>query len=99
MTLRRVLLTGPNGGALYIKTDGSGVASRMADAIEENVVDGARVWLAVMAPVLDADTMTLDEAKVILRTTMEHLTDVIAVAESRGERLDVDGDGGDEEQP
>ncbi|MEV6537188.1 hypothetical protein AB0M86_47940, partial [Streptomyces sp. NPDC051639] len=104
MTLRRLTFTGPNGGSIYIRSsDSSGVVSRMADEVELFRVDGARVFLAVLTSILAADsTMTGDEARVFLDIAAGHLKDVVAIAESRGDRLginDVPDEDEDDEAP
>jgi hypothetical protein len=103
MSLRRVTFAGPNGGTVFIKsTAPGGVVSRLADHIEEQRVDTARVLLALVLPMLEADKLTRDEAAYMLGRTVESLAEVIAVAESRGERLyestDDDEDEDDEEE-
>ncbi|MGW0419477.1 hypothetical protein [Streptomyces sp. NPDC003015] len=101
MSLRRVKFAGPNGGTVFIQsTTPGGVVSRLADHIEEQRVDTARVLLALVLPMLEADKLTRDEAAYMLGRTVESLAEVIAVAESRGERLNesTDDDEDDEEE-
>ncbi|WP_217165551.1 hypothetical protein [Streptomyces sp. AC512_CC834] len=75
-------------GSVYIRTSAAGgVVSRIADSIEERQVDGARVFLDVVGRILEADRATVDEAMALLGITMEHLRDVIGVADARGSRL------------
>ncbi|MFE6471501.1 hypothetical protein ACFVGP_09070 [Streptomyces rochei] len=86
--LRRIPFAGPNGGTVYIQSAArDGVVSRLADRIEEQRLDAARVILALVLPMLEADQMSADEAAFMLGRTAESLAEVIAVAESRGERL------------
>ncbi|MFF4967734.1 hypothetical protein [Streptomyces sp. NPDC001037] len=88
MSLRRVTFAGPNGGSVYIRSSTpDGVESRLADRIENDRVDTARVLLALILPMLEADKMSADEATFMLGRAAESLAEVIAVAESRGERL------------
>jgi hypothetical protein len=101
-SLRRVPFAGPNGGTVYIQSaDRNGVVSRIADRIEEQRMDTARVLLALVLPMLEADRMSADEATFMLGRTAESLAEVIAVADSRGERLslpDEDDEDEDEEE-
>ncbi|MEW2257241.1 hypothetical protein [Streptomyces sp. NPDC047869] len=93
MTTRRVTFSSPQGGTVYIKSSTpNGVVSRLADHIEDSRVDTARVLLALVLPMLEADKMTADEATFMLGRTAESLAEVIAVAESRGERLRPPGE-------
>ncbi|MFH9712570.1 hypothetical protein ACH4MW_28220 [Streptomyces luteogriseus] len=98
MSLRRVNFAGPNGGTVYIQSaNHSGVVSRIADHIENERVDTARILLALVLPMLEADKMSADEATFMLGRTAESLAEVIAVAESRGERLNPPDEDEDDE--
>ncbi|MFI6660760.1 hypothetical protein ACIBL8_35080 [Streptomyces sp. NPDC050523] len=89
MTMRRFSLPSRYAGSIYIQASSpGGVVSRMADDIEAHQIDAARVFLAVVDPMLEADRLTSAEAAYILKMTTDHLRDVVAVAESRGERLE-----------
>ncbi|MHC8421723.1 hypothetical protein ACH121_18200 [Streptomyces sp. NB004] len=98
MSLRRVAFAGPNGGAVYIQSStNDGVVSRMADRIEEQRIDSARVLLALVLPMIEADRMSADEATFMLARVAESLGEVLDVAESRGERLNPPGDDEEDE--
>ncbi|MFH8803229.1 hypothetical protein ACH4F6_27110 [Streptomyces sp. NPDC017936] len=71
--------------------------SRLADHIEDQRIDVARVLLALIIPMLEADKMSADEATFMLGRAAESLSEVIAVAESRGERLRPPGDDDEED--
>ncbi|MEV6537248.1 hypothetical protein AB0M86_48315 [Streptomyces sp. NPDC051639] len=74
----------------------------MADEIELFRVDGARVFLAVLGSILEAGAMSDEEARVFLDIAAGHLKDVVAIAESRGDRLginDVPDEDEDDEAP
>ncbi|MFF2993326.1 hypothetical protein ACFVTC_01930 [Streptomyces sp. NPDC057950] len=65
-------------------------------------MDGASVFLAVLSSILETGTMSDEEARVFLDIAAGHLKDVIAVAESRGDRLginDVPEEDEDDEVP
>ncbi|MFE9684451.1 hypothetical protein [Streptomyces sp. NPDC006285] len=90
MTLRRIPGASANGGSLFISTsDSSGVASRMGDSIESRRVDGASVFLAVIAPMIEENNLSAAEARHMLGLAAGHLRDIVNVAESRGERLGI----------
>ncbi|MGW3632269.1 hypothetical protein ACWD7F_19250 [Streptomyces sp. NPDC005122] len=98
MTLRRLPFAGPTGGSVYVQSsDPGGVVSRMADEVELRRVDGASVFLAVLGSILEAGTVSDAEARVFLDIAAGHLNDVIAVAESRGDRLGILDDDEDED--
>ncbi|MET8818239.1 hypothetical protein [Streptomyces rochei] len=61
--------------------------SRIADRIEESQIDGARVFLDLVRRIVEADNASRDEAMMMLTVTVDHLHDVIGVAEARGARL------------
>ncbi|MFD5285039.1 hypothetical protein [Streptomyces rubrogriseus] len=89
-SLRRVSLPGDDVGSVYVRASSpGGIVSRIADSIEASQVDGARAFLDIARRVLEADSATRDEALMFLTVTVDHLHDVIGVAEARGARLDA----------
>ncbi|CAL9377463.1 hypothetical protein SUDANB43_00985 [Streptomyces sp. enrichment culture] len=83
-------MPGTGVGSLYIRASRpGGVVSRIADRIEASQVDGARVFLDIARRILEADNATRDEALMMLTVTVDHLHDVIGVADARGARLEA----------
>ncbi|MET9748959.1 hypothetical protein ABZZ92_25075 [Streptomyces ardesiacus] len=89
-TFRRVSMPGAVEGSVYIRASHpGGMVSRLADAIEEGQVDGARIFIALVRRILEADKASRDEAMMLLTVTVDHLSDVIGVADARAARLEV----------
>lgn len=99
MTLRRVPALSREGkGVTIVSPSPTGIISRLADEAENRQVDGAVVFLAVTEPMIEAGKLTPEETAYLFREARTHLNDVIAVAESRGERLGVVPDPADEDE-
>ncbi|WP_233647394.1 hypothetical protein [Streptomyces sp. BSE6.1] len=71
--------------------------SRIADSIEAGQVDGARAFLDLVDRIVEADNASRDELMMVLTITVDHLHDVIGVADARGARLDAAEDVEDDE--
>ncbi|MFD6027409.1 NAD(P)-dependent oxidoreductase [Streptomyces griseoluteus] len=104
MTLRRVPALSREGKSVTIVSPSpNGVVSRLADEAENRQVDGAVVFLGVTAPMIEAGKLTPEQTTYLFREARIHLRDIIAIAESRGERLGVvpdpvDEDGDEEDE-
>lgn len=76
--------------------------SRLADRVEEQQIETAAVILSLAKPIVeDTANLTVDELRWIARRLIESLTEVLNIAESRGQRIppyegDDKGDDGDE---
>ncbi|WTL50766.1 hypothetical protein OG310_17290 [Streptomyces sp. NBC_01497] len=92
--LRLLPWTSPDGKPCYLSTDeGGSLMSRLADGAEQDQLSEGSEVLAEALTLLagsDPDVLGLRRA---LRRTAESLGDVLRVAESRGARLPVPGDG------
>ncbi|MFF0837474.1 hypothetical protein ACFYWF_31565 [Streptomyces sp. NPDC003344] len=98
MSMRRIPFPGPNGGSTYVvSSEPGGIVSRIADHVEEQQVDAARVFLAVLAPMLEARRLTAEQGMAMLEQMAKCMIDVVTVAESRGERLGIHDFGDDED--
>ncbi|QIK06991.1 hypothetical protein SLV14_003021 [Streptomyces sp. Je 1-4] len=85
------------GKPCFLSADGAGgVLSRLADEIEaEQLCDGADVLKGAVA-VLDDGKAGEHALRLALRATTQAFGDVLRVADSRGARLPVAADGGQE---
>ncbi|GAA2576377.1 hypothetical protein [Streptomyces tubercidicus] len=95
--LRLLPWAGEGGKPCFLSTDvAGGVLSRLADEIEaEQLCDGADVLRGAEA-VLDDGKAGEHALRRALRATTQSFGDVLRVADSRGARLPVAADGGDE---
>lgn len=90
MTHRRVpALTCEGKSVTIVSPSPDGIVSRLADEAENRQVDGAVVFLGITAPMIEAGKLTPEETAYLFREARTHLRDIIAIAESRGERLGV----------
>lgn len=99
MTQRRVpALTSEGKSVTIVSPAPNGVVSRLADEAENRQVDGAQVFLGVTEPMIEAGKLKPEETAYLFREARIHLRDIIAIAESRGERLGVVPDPVDEDE-
>ncbi|MFE7544548.1 hypothetical protein [Streptomyces platensis] len=86
------------GKPCFLSADGAGgVLSRLADEVEaEQLCDGADVLKGAVA-VLDDGKAGEHAVRLALRATTQAFGDVLRVADSRGARLPVVADGGQED--
>jgi hypothetical protein len=81
--------SGPEGKRAHLITDGSStLLSRLADSIENQQIDTAAVIVELARPMVDEEAkLTADELRWIAGRLIESLTDVLNIAESRGQRI------------
>ncbi|MGW0631529.1 hypothetical protein [Streptomyces sp. NPDC002758] len=81
--------SGPEGKRAHLITDGSSTPlSLLADHMEEQQIQTAAVVLGLARPMVeDTASLTTVELRWITRRLIESLTDVLNVAESRGQRI------------
>ncbi|MGW1163602.1 hypothetical protein ACWD5Q_19390 [Streptomyces sp. NPDC002513] len=84
---------GPEGKRCYLVTDGTGCVSRLADGIESVQLGMAAELLGHAADMLADRRATPAQLRYLLARMSEALTDVCRIAESRGDRLPVTGEG------
>ncbi|TQE24853.1 hypothetical protein Sipo8835_32590 [Streptomyces ipomoeae] len=99
----RLLPWSNDGKRAHLVTDGTrSFLSQLADTIEEQQIQTAAVIVSLARPMVE-DTADLgkDELRWVARRLIESLTDVLNIAESRGQRLpgytDEDDDAADDE--
>lgn len=78
-----------DGKPAHLVTDGTATPlSLMADRMEEQQIQTAAVIRGLAQPMVeDTANLTADELRWIARRLIESLTDVLNIAESRGQRL------------
>ncbi|MFC7221324.1 hypothetical protein ACFQLX_24635 [Streptomyces polyrhachis] len=90
--LRLLPWRGPSGGPCYLSTDNpDSTVSRMADEIEEGCISTAEEVLAGTKAVLEGSPTNAPALRFALQRTCEALSDLLLVAESRGERVSQSG--------
>ncbi|MGW7574227.1 hypothetical protein [Streptomyces sp. NPDC054765] len=89
------LLPWPNaaGQPCYLSTDGTGYLSRLADEMEQMQLDMGIDLLDFARELLDDSKVAPHELRFLAYRLMESLRDALRVAESRGDRIPVRGDG------
>lgn len=87
--LRLLPWSGPEGKTAHLVTDGSRTfLSQLADTIENQQMETAAVIVSLAKPMVeDTANLTADELRWVARRLIESLTDVLNVAESRGQRI------------
>lgn len=81
--------SGPEGKRAHLITDGSStLLSLLADNIENQQIETATVIVELARPmVVEEASLTADELRWICSRLIESLTDVLNIAESRGQRV------------
>ncbi|WP_329197478.1 hypothetical protein [Streptomyces sp. NBC_01435] len=77
----------PDGGPCYLRTDGHGYVSRVADEMEVVQLDMGAEVLDCARPIIAAAGATVTELRFSAARLAECLTDALRIAESRGGRL------------
>ncbi|MFJ1897711.1 MULTISPECIES: hypothetical protein [unclassified Streptomyces] len=86
--------TRPDGGPCYLRTDGHGYLSRVADQMEAVQLGTGAEVLDCARPIIAAPGAAVAELRFTASRLAECLTDALRIAESRGGRLQRDhGDG------
>lgn len=80
---------GPEGKSAHLITDGTPTPlSLLADRIESQQIETATVIVGLARPMVGEEaSLTADELRWIAGRLIESLTDVLNIAESRGQRL------------
>ncbi|WP_327745063.1 hypothetical protein OHO28_37890 [Streptomyces europaeiscabiei] len=80
---------GPEGKSAHLITDGTRTPlSMLADTIESQQIETAAVILELARPMVAEEAkLTADELRWIASRLIESLTDVLYIAESRGQRI------------
>ncbi|WP_282703289.1 hypothetical protein [Streptomyces sp. CC219B] len=99
--LRLLPWPGPEGKPAHLVTDGTqSFLSQLADKIEAQQIETAAVIKSLAEPMVEDSTdLTADELRWIARRLIESLTDVLNIAESRGQRLPDYEEPGEEGTP
>uniref|UniRef100_A0AAU2VT55 Uncharacterized protein n=1 Tax=Streptomyces sp. NBC_00008 TaxID=2903610 RepID=A0AAU2VT55_9ACTN len=82
--------TRPDGGPCYLRTDGHGYVSRVADQMETVQLGTGAEVLDCARPIIAAPGASVTELRFTASRLAECLTDALRVAESRGGRLQHD---------
>ncbi|MFF3879345.1 hypothetical protein [Streptomyces sp. NPDC001978] len=93
--LRLLPWSSPEGKPAHLVTDGTATAlSLLADTIENQQIETAAVIVDLARPMVeDTASLTTAELRWIVRRLIESLTDVLTIAESRGQRIpEYEGD-------
>ncbi|WP_040907073.1 hypothetical protein [Streptomyces griseoflavus] len=87
--LLRLLPWSDDGKTTYLVTDGTETwMSRLADRVEEQQIETATLALRLTKPmVADGAKNTAPELRWAVRRLIESLTDLLTIAESRGQRI------------
>ncbi|WP_369363760.1 hypothetical protein AB5L52_11400 [Streptomyces sp. CG4] len=87
--VRLLPFSGPEGKRAHLITDGSPTPlSLLADRIESQQIETATVIVELARPMVgEAAELTAGELRWIAGRLIESLTDVLNIAESRGQRL------------
>ncbi|MFK0105755.1 hypothetical protein [Streptomyces sp. NPDC091217] len=87
--VRLLPFSGPEGKRAHLITDGSPtLLSLLADNIESQQIQTATVIVDLARPMLTEEAkLTADELKWIAQRLIESLTDLLNIAESRGQRI------------
>ncbi|MBZ4016110.1 hypothetical protein [Streptomyces purpurogeneiscleroticus] len=97
----------PDGKPCYLRTDQSnGYMWQLADNMEAIQLGMGTALIEHAEEVLSAPKVSLEEVRYLANRLVESLSDVLRIAESRGERLQAsaphgkgDGEGGDGDGP
>lgn len=97
----RLLPWSNDGKRAHLVTDGTrSFLSQLADTIEAQQIETAAVIVSLARPMVeDPADLGKDELRWIARRLIESLTDVLNIAESRGQRIPPYDDEGDESEP
>ena len=81
--------SGPEGKPAHLVTNGTASPlSLLADEIESQQIETAVVIVSLARPMVeDHANLAIDELRWIARRLIESLTDVLNIAESRGQRI------------
>ncbi|MFD8390655.1 hypothetical protein ACFV2N_15955 [Streptomyces sp. NPDC059680] len=81
--------SGPEGKRAHLITDGTAsMLSLLADKIESQQIETATVIVELARPMVGEEAkLTADELRWIAGRLIESLTDVLNIAESRGQRI------------
>ncbi|MGW2472940.1 hypothetical protein [Streptomyces sp. NPDC001665] len=79
--------TRPDGGPCYLRTDGHGYVSRVADEMEAVQLSMGAEVLDCAKPIIAAAGSTVGELRFAAARLAECLTDALRISESRGIRL------------
>lgn len=87
--VRLLPFRGPEGKPAHLITDGSPTPlSLLADRIETQQIEAAAVVVELARPMVEGDAnLSTDELRWVARRLVESLTDVLNIAESRGQRV------------
>ncbi|MFF3874739.1 hypothetical protein [Streptomyces sp. NPDC001978] len=87
--LRLLPWSDPEGKRAHLVTDGTETfLSRLADDVEDQQIETATVMRDLAKPMVeDTASLTTAELRWIVRRLIESLTDVLNIAESRGQRI------------
>ncbi|MGW9032907.1 hypothetical protein ACWGQ5_55145 [Streptomyces sp. NPDC055722] len=87
--IRLLPWSGPEGKRAHLVTDGSSTPlSLLADHMEEQQIQTAAVIVGLARPMVeDTASLTTAELRWITRRLIESLTDLLNIAESRGQRI------------
>ncbi|MEV8391261.1 MULTISPECIES: hypothetical protein [unclassified Streptomyces] len=95
--LRLLPWAGPEGKPCFLSSDGHGRLSRLADDIEASQLGTAVELLGHAEAMLGDPKAGSGELRFLSSELTEALRDIVRVAESRGARLPVTGNEGDDE--
>jgi hypothetical protein len=88
--LRKLPFTGPEGKPAYVPEHPDSFLARIADGVEaDQISTGHEVLKLSRAMLSENERLEPDECRYVMMRLSEALSDAIAVAESRGERLDI----------
>ncbi|MFG2831850.1 hypothetical protein ACGFWI_31010 [Streptomyces sp. NPDC048434] len=90
--LRLLPWPNPAGQPCYLSTDGTGYLSRLADEMEQMQLDMGIDLLDFARELLDDSKVASHELRFLAHRLTESLRDALRVAESRGDRIPVQGD-------
>ncbi|MET7904110.1 hypothetical protein ABZS86_22740 [Streptomyces sp. NPDC005355] len=87
--LRLLPWSGPEGKPAHLSTDGTETfLCRLADKVEAEQIETATVIRDLaFSMVVDTASLTTGELRWVCRRLIESLTDVLNIAESRGQRI------------
>lgn len=87
--IRLLPWSGPEGKKAHLVTDGTPTPlSLLADTIESQQIETAAAIVVLARPMVGEDaTLTADELRWICSRLIESLTEVLNIAESRGQRI------------
>jgi hypothetical protein len=87
--LRLLPWSGPEGTPAHLVTDGTASPlSRLADEVEAQQIETATVIRELaLSMIVDLENPTPDEVRFLVRRLCESITDLLRIAESRGDRI------------